>query len=119
MPSGQKRRVRRDRLRCSCSPRARRWSGYSRVRPRDLEDIEQPTVEAQYKEQGYIWDEAIVAGGFDVERVETVYMGSQHYRNRPPEDAPDRPIKQLYGQVVHLKPIEVFDPVTKTWRNRG
>ena len=96
-------------------PKGTPMVGYSTTTKKDLEDLDMPTVEAQHKEQGFVWDEAIVAGGFEVERVETVYMGSQH------TGTPMRPGEQpqLYGQVVHLKPTEVFNPTTGKWTKRG
>lgn len=86
--------------------------GYSIVRSKDLEDIGQPTVEAQFKEQGYLWDEAIVAGKFRVTKVETVYMGSQ--RDSGPKPA-GSPVHQIYGQIVHLEPLAKFNPATGKW----
>ena len=97
-------------------PKGTPMVGYSTTTKKDLEDLDMPSVEAQHKEQGYIWDEAIVAGGFEVERVETVYMGSQHRDHGIKEG---EPIPQLYGLVVHLKPTEVFNPTTGKWTKRG
>lgn len=67
------------------------------------------------KDFGHVYAEAIVAGHFRVVKVETVYMGSQHSVDPVnPDDVP-----QLYGQVVHLEPIGVFNPATGKWEDRG
>lgn len=71
--------------------------------------------EGNAKEFGHVYSEAIVAGKFRVVKVETVYMGSQH--SRQPLKEEDTP--HLYGQVVYLEPLEVFDPTTKQWVPRG
>lgn len=65
------------------------------------------------KEFGHVYSEAIVAGRFRVAKVETEYFGSMHSRKPTAENI------QLYGQVVHLEPLAVFDPATKSWRPRG
>ena len=67
------------------------------------------------KEFGHVYSEAIVAGKFRVEKVETKYFGSQH--SRKPLTMEDVP--QLYGQVVHVTPIEYFNPETKKWVSHG
>ncbi len=65
------------------------------------------------KEKGYVWDEAIVAGGFKVVSVrDNVYFGSQHMMRATTK------IPQLYGKVVRLRQTETFDP-KKGWRPRG
>lgn len=92
-------------------PKGTPMVGYSKASKSDAKELGHATVEDVYKEFGYIWDEAIVAGKFRVMKVETVYMGSQH-SNKPiaPGETP-----QLYGQVVHLEPLEKFDPKTGKW----
>ena len=57
-----------------------------------------------------------MAGGFKVESVKTVYMGSQH--NRATDPIKGSPVTQIYGKVVRLKQVETFDP-TKGWVPRG
>jgi len=89
--------------------------GYSKYGLADAKDLGHKTVEEMYKEFGHIWNEAIIAGKFRVVKVETVYMSSQH-SDKPiaMEDVP-----QLYGQVVHLEPLEMFNPATGKWVPRG
>jgi len=67
------------------------------------------------KEFGHVYSEAIVAGRFRVEKVETKYFGSQHSRKPLPPDE----IPQLYGQVVHLTPTGYFNPETGKWVSHG
>lgn len=67
------------------------------------------------KEFGHVYSEAIVAGRFQVEKVETKYFGSQH--SQKPLAMEDVP--QLYGQVIYLKPLGYFNPETKKWVPRG
>lgn len=71
--------------------------------------------EGNAKEFGHVYSEAIVAGKFRVVKVETKYFGSQH--SQKPIAMEDVP--QLYGQVVHLEPIEHFNPETGKWVSRG
>lgn len=86
-------------------------AAYSGIQKKDLEDLGAPTIEAAIKERGYVWDEAIVAGGFRVTGVETKYMGSQHSRGNPGT-------VQVFGKVIKLQQTESFHP-TKGWSQRG
>lgn len=95
-------------------PKGTKMMGYSKPMKKDLEDEGVDTLEEAYKQHGHIWDEAIVAGQFQVEKVETKYMGSQHSLNNDPG-----PVPQLYGQVVQLKPIGYFNPEKKKWEAHG
>ena len=90
--------------------------GYSTPTLRDAKELDLKTIQDVHKEFGRIWDEAIVAGKFRVTKVETKYFGSQHRMKRMEEGDP---IPQLYGQVVHLEPLETYNPVTKQWVPRG
>jgi hypothetical protein len=91
-------------------------SAYSTVTLRDAKDLDHPTVEAAIKERGYLWDEAIVAGGFEVVSVTTKYMGSQH--SDKPELSGADVTSQIYGKVVRLRQRETFSP-SKGWVPRG
>lgn len=91
---------------------------YSGMSKKDAVDLGHPRTEqgklAAIKERGYVWDEAIVAGGFRIESVRTEYMGSQH-SNTPRQN---HETVQIYGKVVRLKQVETFDLKTG-WRARG
>jgi hypothetical protein len=81
-------------------------AGYSRWKPADA------------KEFGYVWGEALVAGGFKVKSVREAYMGSQHFNQfyAKPENK-DKTI-QIYGKVVRLEQTESFHP-KEGWSKRG
>jgi hypothetical protein len=89
---------------------------YSRISQNTAKDLgytrDAAGVRKAMKEFGHVWDEAIVAGGFEVTGVTTRYMGSQHNSD------PNGPVTQLYGKVVRLKQTETFDPKTG-WKRRG
>lgn len=85
---------------------------YSGTTLRDAKDLGHATVHDALKESGKVWDEAIVAGGFEVVGVKKVYMGSQH--NKGVEGG----MSQLYGRVVRLQQTETFHP-TEGWKKRG
>lgn len=75
------------------------------------------TVKEYNSERGILWDEAIVAGGFEVTGVQNnVYFGSQHdneyHRNNPGYTS------HIFGTVVRLKQTETFHP-EKGWSKRG
>lgn len=94
------------------------YSGGMRSKHR-LENAGYESNEQMFRESGTIWDEAIVAGGFEITSVTDRYMGSQH-STREMRDNPNAKDKiiQIYGKVVRLKQIETYDP-QKGWSSRG
>lgn len=87
--------------------------GYSTITPRDAKDVGFDTVEEALKDRQYLWDEAIIAGGFEVTRVEkNVGLGLQH-------DSRGKGYHGVaVGSVVYLRQTETFDPKTG-WKRRG
>jgi hypothetical protein len=96
-------------------PRGTQMAAYDTMTKADARELGHATVQEAYKEFGRVWDEAIVAGGFEVTKVETRYMGSQH---RVTPIRSDAEIPQIYGKVVYLKQTEAFVP-GQGWRTRG
>jgi hypothetical protein len=91
-------------------------AAYSGMSLYDARDGGYKSIDEANRDRGHIWDEALVAGAFEVVSVTTAYMGSQH--NSGPE-RPNSSIDQLFGQVVRLRQIKTYDPATKTWIARG
>lgn len=88
-------------------------AGYSTMTKRDAVDLGHQTVQEALDERQYLWDEALVAGGFQVLEVrDHVPLGLQHWRSK-------RDHGKAYGKVVFVKQTETFDPQTKQWVPRG
>jgi hypothetical protein len=90
-------------------------AGYSTVTLRGAKDLGFDSIQEAHKEAGRVWDEAIVAGAYEVVGVKEVYMGSMHHRQK----GSGKEIPQIYGLVVRLRQTQTFDPATKTWVPRG
>jgi hypothetical protein len=89
-------------------------AGYSTMTLRSAkEDLGHETIQDALNERRYLWDEAIVAGGFKVVSVkERVPLGLQHWNSKHDHGT-------AYGKVVTVKQVETFDPAAGKWRARG
>lgn len=88
-------------------------AGYSTLTPRSAREAGYKTVEEGLREQKYLWDEAIVAGGFKVVEVRgRVALGLQHWGSKKDHGT-------AFGRVVTLRQTEMFDPREKRWKPRG
>lgn len=93
-------------------PKGTPMAGYSTLTDRSAKEAGYETAIEGYRDAGHIWDEAIVAGGFEVQDVKTIYAGTLRGKNGIGTGG------QLYGQLVTLKPTEVFVP-GEGWKKRG
>lgn len=76
---------------------------YSKPEQDDAVDLGFSTSHEVIKDQGHIWNEAIVAGGFRVVSVGDRYFGTQN-------DRAGRKLHHLTGKVVRLRQTETFHP---------